>query len=145
MMYHEKETYHFRNNYIKSTKTLNDKKRSYKEATQGIQTQIEVISKMHSEMSEAENTLSMCLPVVTQRINKLKLMALLKNPMSVEDYLEMLIQRERLGKKMGFDRRIAILKRQKQQAQLKTTTKENVDAFKTEMGAVRKRISLMYL
>lgn len=112
MMYHEKETYHFRNNYIKSTKTFNDKKRSYKEATQCIQTQIEVISKLHSEMSEAENTLSMCLSVVTHKINKLKLMALLKNPMSVEDYLEMLIQRERLGKKIGFDRRIAILKRQ---------------------------------
>ncbi|XP_063410377.1 uncharacterized protein LOC134693473 [Mytilus trossulus] len=145
MMYHEKETYHFRNLITKSTKTYNGKKRSCKDATQCIQTQIEIISKMHSEMNEAEDTLSMCLPVVTHRINKLKLMALLKNPMSVEDYLEMLIQKERLVKKIGFDRRIAFLKRQKQQAKLKTTTKENVDAFKTESGAVRERIRLLYL
>lgn len=145
IMYHEKETYHFRNLITKSTKTCNDKKRSYKDATQCIQTQIELISKMHAEMSETENTLSFCLPVVTNRINKLKLMALLKNPMSVEDYLEMLIQKERLGKKIGFDRRIAILKRQKQQAKLKSTTKEKVDAFKEEMEAVRKRIRQLYL
>lgn len=145
IMYHEKETYHFRNLITKSTKTYNDKKRSYKDATKGIQTQIDLISKMHSEMSEAENTLSLCLPVVTNRINKLKQMALLKNPMSVEDYLDMLIQKEKLVKKIGFDRRIAILKRQKQQAKLKTTTKENVDAFKTELEAVRKRIRQLYL
>ena len=115
---HDNTPYYFETYEEEETRTSNDLKQRFQDASTkktGVQG---MISKLEKELEDLYNEVFLNIRQVRQCLQRLDEIALKPNPLTDADYIGLLIQAEQNEKKPGFMKRIEYLSEVKEQAEL---------------------------
>lgn len=105
-------------------KTYEDMQKRYKDASGKLPNQKQVIQRMRAEIKDLIITIEQSIKVVKDCNVRLREIALRPNPLSVSEYIEILINSEKLEKKDGFIERIEFYIQLKERAEMEQTAEK---------------------
>lgn len=136
---HIRTTWSYKSVNRKVTKIYSERKRSYEEALQKSMSMEDVISKMQQEIELIQDKIYFCVSLIDHHTDRLQKLALISNPLSIVDYIELMIANEKLMKKDGFQNRINALEKCKKRTQYK----EDVVVFKDKLDEITRKLKSM--
>ena len=116
------------------TKTYAEKLKKYNVASSKTMSHKTLVCKMEEELEEMENRLQEKIQTVNDYTNELKEIALRPNPLSIQEYIDLLIEVEKSNQKEGYSTRIKVLLHCKK----KSNIGKVYDNFKERASFVRK-------
>lgn len=123
----------------KVTKIFSERKEAYEVAIQKHISTEDVISKMEQEIDYIHDKIYFCAGLIDLHTKRLKELALITNPLSTVDYIEMMIANEHLMKRDGFQNRITALEKCKKRTQYD----QNVVMFENKLDETRRKMKNM--
>ncbi|KAK3090164.1 hypothetical protein FSP39_009640, partial [Pinctada imbricata] len=117
-----------------STKTYQEKLEKYKRAEGEKMTHEKVVERMEEELHDLMEEIHEMMTTVKECNNILKEIALRPNPLSMVEHIDMLIESEKMEKRIGFNERITVLKQFRKKAEIG----KDVDRFRQGVQSARK-------
>ncbi|CAC5383634.1 unnamed protein product [Mytilus coruscus] len=121
----------------KVKKRYEDMKKKYEEATQKTLTQEQVLEEMNQDIVKQEQGIQVMMEVISKLNNRLKEIALRPDPLSTEQYIDLMIASEMREKKSGFEARVAALHKCRE----RTKYGESVQIFQDRVANTRKTMA----
>lgn len=114
--HHKNTPYIFKNSIVKVKKTFTEMKRKYEEAKESILTYETFIEELTYDVEYLFENVKLMMAEMNRCKSRLKEIALIPDPLSVVEHIELLIEAEKTEKHPGFSRRIGMLHEFKQMA-----------------------------
>jgi hypothetical protein len=124
---HVNNTYQFELYQEKETRTIEDMKKRYQQATQDGKTKLNIFEALKNDFQETQKEVCRMIGRARQAIVRLDEIALRPNPLSTIQYIELIIETEKNEAKPGWQDRIRHLNDAKQKAQIIEKVKTTPD------------------
>ena len=115
---HESTTYRLDYVSVKVKKEYENMRKKFEEATGKVLTQEQVIDRLEKELKEASADMEYLMFVVKSCTDKLSTIALRSNPLNMIEYIDLIIENEKLDRKEGYQKRIKVLKGFRKKAEI---------------------------
>ncbi|XP_077772721.1 uncharacterized protein LOC144324967 [Podarcis muralis] len=115
---HRNQDYRFKDEIRKEKKTYAELKKKYEHACHGFMTAEQLIWHLSQEYIEVRENLMKTIQRASQSLRRLQEIALKPNPLSTPEYIDMLIASEEEERKLGYQKRIQLLKDVKKEAEI---------------------------
>nr|XP_028606212.1 uncharacterized protein LOC114607295 [Podarcis muralis] len=136
---HHNQNYQFKDEIRKEKKTYAELKKKYEHAYHGVMTAEQLIWHLSQEYIKVRENLFENIERASQSLRRLEEIALKPNPLSTPEYIDMLIASEEEECKLGYQKRIQLLKEVKKEAEIiqKIAKKEALLPEEEEMMSER--------
>lgn len=136
-MIHKNNSFRFETYNVKMKKTYDELKKKYEIAQQEEKKQRSVLGKVRTAFSALGRNVMTMVHDVRGYINKLNEIALRPNPLSDIDYIDLLIESEKNEKKHGWDQRLKLFYKMREEAELVSkTSKANYKPWGTDADII---------
>ncbi|XP_033022265.1 uncharacterized protein LOC117056189 [Lacerta agilis] len=115
---HRNQDYQFKDEIRKEKKTYAELKKKYEHACHELGTAGELLQHLSQEYIEVRENLFANIQRASQSLRRLQEIALKPNPLSTPEYIDMLIASEEEERKLGYQKRIQLLKDVKREAEI---------------------------
>lgn len=119
---HKNNSFRFETFDIKVKKTYEELKRKYEIAQKGEQKQRTVLGKVKNAFTSLGSKVMKMVNDVRCYINKLNEIALRPNPLSDIDYIDLLIESEKNERKYGWEKRVKLFQKMREESELMAKT-----------------------
>nr|XP_028606201.1 uncharacterized protein LOC114607292 [Podarcis muralis]XP_028606202.1 uncharacterized protein LOC114607292 [Podarcis muralis]XP_028606203.1 uncharacterized protein LOC114607292 [Podarcis muralis]XP_028606204.1 uncharacterized protein LOC114607292 [Podarcis muralis]XP_028606206.1 uncharacterized protein LOC114607292 [Podarcis muralis] len=136
---HRSQDFLFKDEIRKEKKTYVELKKMYEHACHGVMTAEELFWQLSREYTEVKDNLIKNIQRASQSLRRLEEIALKPNPLSTPEYIDMLIASEEEECKLGYEKRIQLLKGVRKEAEIiqKIAKKEDLLPEEEEMMSER--------
>ncbi|XP_076062098.1 uncharacterized protein LOC143037560 [Oratosquilla oratoria] len=106
---HKNMGFRFETTYVKEKRTVQELLDRYEKAKSGKQSKQQVIAAIETDMENLGKKLLQLIRDAQQHVEKLEAIALKPNPLSTKEYIDLMIESEKLQKKSKWEKRVEML------------------------------------
>ncbi|XP_044305282.1 uncharacterized protein LOC123033036, partial [Varanus komodoensis] len=137
--HHSLQKYRFTYEVVKEERTFEDVKKKYEAASGEVMSAEKLLQSLSQECEEAQAGLQGLIEKATRSIQRLQEIALLPNPLSMPQYVDLLIKEQGADQKPGFEGRIQLLEEAREVAEAAQKKARNEGWLRTA-GKYAKRL-----
>lgn len=124
---HYNQKYRWEYKEVMEKQTVKKLKQQYLKGTKAKKTTEDLVAKLKQEYQRFKDLVSAIVREAAQKINRLREIALKPNPLSIPDYIDLLIEMEKKQHEPGWKQRVQYLEEEKKKAELLVTVDEGRD------------------